>query len=302
MTSAPRLPPWLVKPLSDPARTRRVRETLSSFRLNTVCDEARCPNRVDCFGAGTATFMILGDRCTRDCAFCAVGHGDPRPPDPTEPHRVAEAGRALGLGYVVLTSVTRDDLPDGGAGHFARTVGAVRRALPGAGVEVLVPDFLGRLESVDVVLGAAPDVFGHNVETVERLYGAARRGADYGRSLDVLSRASASGLVRHVKSAIMLGLGETRPEIEKALRDLAASGVTIVCLGQYLRPTTAHVPVVRFVPPEEFREIDGFSRSLGFAAVSSGPFVRSSYHAELAVALARSSSRPHGIEVRKEHA
>jgi len=275
-----RLPPWLRKPRPHPARSRRVRDALASFGLNTVCDEALCPNRVDCLSRGTATFMLLGDRCTRDCAFCAVEHGRPVPPDADEPARVARCVRALGLAHAVVTSVTRDDLTDGGAGHFAATVGAVRSAAPSAGVEVLVPDFLGDANAVETVLASRPDVFGHNVETAPRLYASARPGADYRRSLAVLSQAAASGRSGHVKSALMLGLGETRDEIEGVLDDLRAAGVTVVCMGQYLRPSPEHLPVARYVPPEEFDELRAVAEARGFARVVAGPFVRSSYEAD----------------------
>ena len=289
MSGNKRLPPWLTKPLSDPRKVRRVKETLAAYSLNTVCDEAKCPNRVDCFSRGTATFMILGDRCTRDCRFCAVRHGDPEPPDPTEPERVAAGAAALDLRFVVLTSVTRDDLPDGGAAQFVATIRAVRERLPGVGVEVLVPDFGGREEDVDTVLEPAPDVFGHNVETVRRLYPDVRIGAGYERSLDVLRRASGRGRESLVKSALMVGLGETREEIDETLSDLREAGVEIAYLGQYLRPSDAHRPVERFVPPEEFDEIRAHALEMGFSWVSAGPFVRSSYEAERA-AGERSSS------------
>jgi lipoyl synthase len=297
-----RLPPWLRKAHAVPAETRRVREALAAFRLNTVCDEALCPNRVDCLSRGTATFMLLGDRCTRNCGFCAVGHGEPRPPDPGEPARVAQGARSLGLRYVVLTSVTRDDLPDGGSTHFAEAVRAVRAGVPGAGVEVLVPDFLGDGGAVDTVLESRPDVFGHNVETVARLYPAARRGAEYGRSLAVLSRAAKSGLATHVKSALMLGLGESREEIDAALDDLREAGVTIVCLGQYLRPSPRHLPVARYVPPDEFDDLKAGADAKGFAWVAAGPFVRSSYEADAAARALARGSRATAAAVEKEMA
>lgn len=282
----PRLPVWLTKPLSDPAKMRAVRRTLASNRLSTVCDEARCPNRVECFARRTATFMILGDRCTRDCRFCAVSHGLPDPPDSDEPRRIAAAARELGLGFVVLTSVTRDDLADGGGSHFAATVRALRSELPDSGIEVLVPDFRGNGAALDTVLESEPDVLGHNVETVSRLYSSVRCGADYERSLDVISRAAASSHRAHVKSAIMLGLGEERREVESTLCDLRDAGAEFLCLGQYLRPSSAHAPVVRFVPPAEFEELREHALSLGFDWVSAGPFVRSSYRAETAVEVA----------------
>lgn len=283
-----RLPDWLIRPLSDPSQVRAVRRALAAHRLNTVCDEARCPNRAECFARGTATFMILGSKCTRNCRFCAVGAGEPEPPDTDEPSRVATAAREMGLSFVVLTSVTRDDLPDGGAAHFAETVGAVREALPGAGVELLVPDFRGSPEALAVVLEAGPDVLGHNVETVARLYPSVRSGAEYGRSLEVLRRSAASGLVPNVKSAVMLGLGETRGEVEETLRDVRDSGANIAYLGQYLRPSPEHAPVERFVTPLEFDEIREYAMSLGFDWVSAGPFVRSSYRAADAVRAAGS--------------
>jgi len=230
--------------------------------------------------------MILGDRCTRDCRFCAVEHGTPRPVDESEPARLASAAAALGLSYVVITSVTRDDLGDGGALAFARTIAAVRNELPRAGVEVLVPDFGGERAAVDVVLDGTPDVFGHNVETVSRLYGEVRLGADYGRTLGVLSHAAASGEVAHVKSALMLGLGETRAEVDRTLDDLRGAGVDIVYMGQYLAPSADHRPVARYVHPDEFDELAEDARRKGFGWVSAGPFVRSSYMAEQAVGFA----------------
>jgi len=286
VTDRRRLPPWLTKPLTDPERVRGVRRTLRAYRLNTVCDEARCPNRVDCFTRGTATFMVLGDRCTRNCRFCAVEHSEPRPVETDEPERVAAAARELGLQFVVLTSVTRDDLPDGGAAHFAASVAALRRVLPDAGVEVLVPDFLGDTDALETVLDAHPTVFGHNVETVARLYDEARPGADYERSLEVLGNAHRLAPEPVTKSALMLGLGETQSEIETTLRDLRDVGVEIVCLGQYLSPSADHHPVERYVRPEEFDELEVFARSIGFSAVASGPFVRSSYLAEESAAEA----------------
>jgi lipoic acid synthetase len=280
VTGVPRLPAWLTRPLSDPAKTRKVRQALTLYRLNTVCDEARCPNRAECFGRGTATFMILGDRCTRDCRFCAVRHGDPEPPDPEEPPRVAAAAKALGLRYVVVTSVTRDDLDDGGAAQFAATVRAIRRVVPDAGVEILIPDFGGNARAVDRVIASHPDVLGHNMETVRRLYPAVRPGADYERSLAVLRRIADSGLVHRAKSALMIGIGETREELFQALEDLRGAGVVTVCLGQYLRPSPAHHPVERFVSPEEFEDLRRHALAAGFERVFAGPFVRSSYRAE----------------------
>lgn len=288
MTGDPRLPSWLTKPLGDPDVVGRVKKTLTTYDLNTVCDEAKCPNRADCFGRGTATFLILGDRCTRDCRFCAVTHLEPDAPESSEPAAVADAAKELGLNYVVVTSVTRDDLPDGGAAHFADTVRALRRALPEAGVEVLVPDFRGDAAAIDTVLASRPDVFGHNIETVERLYADVRAGADYWGSLAVLARAREQGAL--VKSAIMLGVGETDEEIEESLVDLLNAGVEIVYIGQYLRPSPEHHDVDRYVTPPEFEEWERTCRSLGFAGVSSGPFVRSSYEADAAFARVRGRS------------
>jgi len=274
--------------MPDPEETRLVRKTLKSHRVHTVCDEAKCPNRVDCFSRGTATFIILGDRCTRDCGFCAVAHDGQLPPDPAEPEEVASAAATLGLDFVVVTSVTRDDLPDGGASCFAATVRSLRESRPGVGVEVLVPDFGGSREAVDVVLDSRPEVFGHNMETVERLHREVRPGADYERSLKVLSHAASCDSGALVKSSLMLGLGETREELAQTLRDVRATGVEIVYLGQYLRPSREHHPVARFVPPKEFDELAEICRAMGFAWVSAGPFIRSSYRAhEAAAALSR---------------
>jgi len=245
--------------------------------LHTVCEEARCPNRGDCLGEReTATFLILGPGCTRDCSFCAVGD-DPSPPDPSEPSRVAAAARDLGLSYVVITSPSRDDLADGGARHFAETAKAVRRVLPKAGIEVLVPDFGGSGEAVDTVLETGVDVFAHNIETVRRLYPKIRPGADYDRSLKLLTYAVEKGSL--CKSALVLGMGEADEEFFSTLDDLAAAGVLIVAMGQYMRPTAAHAAVARYLTPEDFARFEGAARAKGFAAVAAGPYVRSSYRA-----------------------
>jgi lipoic acid synthetase len=281
VTGVSRLPAWLTRPLSDPAKTRKVRRALTEHSLNTVCDEARCPNRAECFGRGTATFMILGDACTRSCGFCAVRHGRPAAPDRDEPFRVAAAARALRLRYVVVTSVTRDDLEDGGASQFVATVEALRREVPGAGVELLVPDFAGNGAALDRVIASRPDVLGHNIETVRRLYPDVREGAVYERSLGVLERiAGTTPRGPDAKSALMLGLSESREEVEEALSDLRRAGVGIVCIGQYLRPSPGHRPVSRFVPPEEFEDLRRHALAAGFEQVVAGPFVRSSYRAE----------------------
>jgi len=287
-----RLPRWLRVPLRGAAERRRVRRILEDLKLNTVCSAAVCPNLCDCWARGTATFLILGPRCTRSCRFCAVPSGRVSPPDPEEPERVAEAAVRLGLRYVVVTSVTRDDLPDGGAGAFAQTIRAIRRRLPDAGVEVLVPDFKGNLHALRTVLEARPDVFNHNIETCRRLTACIRPQADYDRSLSVLSAAGALAPDLPVKSGFMLGLGESGREVREMLNDLRRAGVSIVTIGQYLAPPVSRAwPVVRFVPPAEFSywrkvAIEDF----GFRFVAAAPHVRSSYQAETAAASARTES------------
>ena len=280
-TVAPaRLPEWARKagPLAPGARAMRV--LLRDHKLNTVCEEARCPNLGECFSRGIATFMLLGDRCTRRCGYCSVSTARPLPPDPEEPLRVAEAAARLRLRYVVLTSVTRDDLRDGGAATFAATVRAVRNALPGARIEVLTPDFRGDDSALAVVLATAPDVFNHNIETVPRLFPRVRAQGDYARSLALLAGVKRRAPGQVTKSGFMVGLGEDDAEIGAVLRDLRAVGVDIVTLGQYLRPTREHLPVDRYVPPEGFRRYEQDARALGFPVVYSGVFVRSSFNAE----------------------
>ena len=247
--------------------------------LHTVCQSARCPNLGECFARGTATFLLLGDVCTRDCRFCAVAHGRPAPPDGDEPARLARAASMLGLRHVVLTSVTRDDLPDGGAGHFSAAIAALRAALPGATVEVLVPDFQGSAAALELLLRARPDVLNHNVETVPRLYPEVRPQADYRRSLNLLVRAgrAAPGLL--TKSGLMVGLGERREEVLDVLRDLQAAGVGAVTIGQYLQPTRGHLSVQEYLAPEAFADYARAAREIGLGHVLSGPLVRSSYHA-----------------------
>jgi lipoic acid synthetase len=254
--------------------------------LHTVCEEARCPNRGECFARGTATFLLLGDVCTRACGFCDIANGRPLPVDPFEPWRVHEAAAAMRLGFIVLTSVDRDDLADGGAAHFAATIRAVRSIEPRPGVEVLTPDFRGSLDSLRTVLEAEPDVFNHNVETVERLYTRVRRGARLARSLGLLAAAKRFSPGITVKSGLMLGLGETEGEVRELLERLRAAGVDIVTIGQYLRPSAGNLPVVEYVAPEAFDRHGEFGRSLGFRHVFSGPFVRSSYRAEEALLAA----------------
>ena len=275
---ARRLPPWLKRRWPEPAEVEAVLALLRELRLETVCQQAHCPNLGECFARRTATFMILGRVCTRNCTFCAVEGGSPMPPDPGEPERVAEAVLRLGLSHVVVTSVTRDDLPDGGSSQFARTVEAVRRRCH-ARAEVLTPDFGGSWPDVDGVLDSRPDVFNHNIETVPRLYSEVRPQADYDRSLAVLSRATERGGGCVVKSGLMVGLGETREELVRSLRDLLDAGCESLTIGQYLRPSPAHLPVARYLRPQEFEELKEAALRLGFRAVASAPFVRSSYHA-----------------------
>lgn len=272
-------PPWLKRRLSLGPAFSSVVSHLRETRLHTVCEEALCPNRAECFSAGTATFLIMGDVCTRNCGFCAVAHGRPDPLDPDEPARVAEAAHRMGLKYVVITSVTRDDLPDGGASHFARAITEVKKAIPGAKVEVLVPDFGGSRSSLEVVLEAGPDVLNHNVETVPRLYPIVRPRADYSRSLELLAKVKEISPQVATKSGLMLGLGEDEGEVEGVLEDLVAAGCRILTLGQYLRPSKAHLPVARYVSPEEFEEWRKKALEMGFQKVASGPLVRSSYQA-----------------------
>jgi len=257
-----------------------MRVLLREQRLTTVCEEARCPNLGECFSRGTATFMLLGESCTRRCGYCSVATARPLPPDPGEPERVAEAAARLGLRYVVLTAVARDDLQDGGASTFAATLQALRRRLPEARLEVLTPDFRADPEALRTVLEARPDVFNHNIETVPRLFPAARPQGRYEWGLEVLREVKRQRPGQITKSGLMVGLGETDAEIEAVLADLRAAGVDVVTLGQYLRPTRDHLPVARYVPPEGFEALAGLARRLGFGAVYSGVFVRSSFHAE----------------------
>jgi lipoic acid synthetase len=273
-------PSWLKVKLPGAGRYYEVRRRLAGLRVHTVCEEARCPNAAECWGSGTATFMILGDRCTRACRFCAVASGQPGPLEPDEPRRVAEAAAALGLSYVVLTSVDRDDLPDGGAGHFARTVEAILAQIPRAIVEVLTPDFLGDPEALATVAGSGAQVLGHNLETVRALTSQVRdRRCIFDRSLEVLARYRELAPRLLTKSALLLGLGETTAQVGETLRELRAVGVDWVAMGQYLQPTRRHLPVHRYVEPAEFAELAQLARELGFAEVTAGPLVRSSYRA-----------------------
>lgn len=273
----PRLPKWLKRPLPQ-AGMAYTDGVIQDLRLETVCESAKCPNRTECWSQQTATFMILGNVCTRPCGFCSVPKGKTETVELDEPARVAEAAERLGLKHVVITSVTRDDLPDGGAEHFYQCVIAVRERT-GADVEVLTPDFMGNRNAIDRVIQARPDVFNHNTETVPRLYHRVRRNAEYQRTLDLLAQVKATAPDMPTKSGLMLGLGETRDELLEVCADLRQVGCDMITLGQYLQPTFEHLPVERFVPPEEFDEIGDLVRSLGFSMVASGPFVRSSYHA-----------------------
>ncbi len=285
-----RLPRWLKRPLPQ-AGMAYTSDVISDLRLETVCESARCPNRTECWSQKTATFMIGGNVCTRPCGFCSVPKGKTERLEIDEPERVAEAAVRLGLKYVVLTSVTRDDLPDGGAEHWYRTVLAVRERT-GAQVEVLTPDFLGNRKAISRVIESRPDVFNHNTETVPRLYHRVRRNADYQRTLNLLMQVRDEAPDMPTKSGLMLGLGETHEELLDVFADLRRVGCDMLTLGQYLQPSPEHLPVERYVPPEEFDEIGELARRLGFSMVASGPFVRSSYHAgEMAEEMEQTASR-----------
>lgn len=277
--SARRLPSWLKRPLPHGNGNFFTEGLLQELRLETVCENARCPNRPECYARRTATFMVLGNVCTRPCGFCSVHKGAPEVLEDDEPARVAEAAHRLGLRHVVITSVTRDDLPDGGADHFRRCILAVRERT-GAAVEVLTPDFMGDLTAVDTVLSAAPEVYNHNMETVPRLYKKVRGRASYQRSLDLLAHVKRHSPATVTKSGLMLGLGETVEELFEVLADLRAVMCDTLTLGQYLTPTLKHIPVARYVPPEEFDSLAVLARTMGFRKVTAGPFVRSSYHAD----------------------
>ncbi|HQO57285.1 MAG TPA: lipoyl synthase [Candidatus Omnitrophota bacterium] len=277
-----RLPPWFRQPVPEPGKISYLKEILQRHRLHTVCESAHCPNMGVCWGQGAATFMILGERCTRDCRFCAVHKGPPEAVSPEEPFRLAEAVKHLGLRYVVITSVTRDDLPDGGAGHFSRTVSAIRTACPGVLVELLIPDFGGRRADLETVVQSAPDVLGHNLETVARLYTQVRPRADYARSLNILRYARQLSPALAIKSGIMVGMGESRAELSAVFKDLALAGCDILTLGQYLAPRRDgfYVPVARFVEPGEFLRLKKEARDSGIKTVQSAPLARSSFLAE----------------------
>lgn len=278
-SSGRRLPPWLKRDLPAGNGNNYTHNLIEDLRLETVCESARCPNKPHCWSRRSATFMVLGNVCTRPCGFCSVPKGAPETVEADEPARVAEAAARLGLRHVVITSVTRDDLPDGGAEHFAECIRAVRTRT-GATVEVLTPDFLGDIQAIDTVIAAAPEVFNHNLETVPRLYRKVRGRADYRRSLDLLERVKRRAPAIVTKAGLMLGIGETIEELFDVLADLRTIHCDVLTLGQYLAPTLKHIPVARFLPPEEFDELAARARLLGFRTVVAGPFIRSSYHAD----------------------
>jgi len=286
IAESPKLPrpQWLRAPAPVGENYRELKSLIDRMQLHTVCESAACPNIGDCWNRRTATFMILGNVCTRRCGFCAVQKGAPLEVDYDEPRRVAEAAAAMGLRYAVITSVNRDDRKDGGAELFALTIRAIRERIPGCRVEVLVPDFQGSREAMEIVMNARPDVLNHNTETVPRLYRQVRLGARYERSLDMLAYAKRISSTTPVKSGLMLGLGETREEVLAVMRDLHAHQVDILTLGQYLRPSPKHLPIVRYVPPEEFGDLRRAGYEMGFQHVEAGPLVRSSFHASEAVA------------------
>jgi lipoic acid synthetase len=275
-------PAWIrVRAASDATRFNEVKGILRDHQLHTVCEEATCPNIGECFGKGTATFMILGDLCTRRCPFCDVGHGKPLPPDADEPEKLAQTIAALKLKYVVITSVDRDDLRDGGAQHFADCIAAVRRLSPRTQIEVLVPDFRGRLDiAIDILSAMPPDVLNHNLETVSRLYKQARPGADYAHSLQLLGHFKSRNPAVSTKSGLMVGIGELDEEILEVMRDLRAHDVEMLTIGQYLAPSGHHLPVLRYVAPETFQLFEHEAASMGFAHAACAPMVRSSYHAD----------------------
>ena len=288
MTISNPKPPWLRRRWSAEGSAAAVSAKVKEKSLHTVCVEAHCPNRMECFGAGTATFILLGPACTRRCSFCAVDKSAVHPPDLGEPDRIAEAVADLGVDFCVLTMVTRDDLPDGGAQHVARTIRAVRAKCPGIGIETLISDLAGNRDALKVILDARPEVLNHNVETVPRLYAAVRPQADYRRSLALLADAQLYPDEVVTKSGMMLGFGETRDEVLRAFDDLRESGCVLLTLGQYLAPSTRHHPVIRYVPPEEFADHEAEALARGFSGVAAAPLVRSSYRAASLYRAARS--------------
>ncbi len=282
-----RKPPWIRIRLPKTGKMEGVKKILRKYKLHTVCEEAKCPNICECFSKGTATFMILGNICTRNCAFCAVKKGNPLPPDESEPERVAEVSKKLGLRYVVITSVTRDDLEDGGAGIFEKCIKELRKIESVKGIEVLIPDFKGSEEALEKVIRAKPTVINHNLETVRRLYPRVRPMADYERSLELLKRVKETDPSIITKSGIMVGLGESEEEIVELMKDLRSVNCDIITIGQYLQPTRNHLPVERFIPPEEFKRYEEIAYSMGFKLAFCAPLVRSSYRAEESLNLLR---------------
>jgi len=280
-TEMPRKPDWIRVTLGNSEKVEKIRATLRKHKLASVCEEASCPNLGECFSGGTATFMIMGEICTRRCPFCDVAHGRPNPLNENEPIDLAEAIAEMGLNYVVVTSVDRDDLRDGGADHFARCIAETRRLNPGIKVEVLVPDFRGRGDvAIDILTRTRPDVFNHNLETIPRLYRQARPGSDYQWSLDLLKKYKEMAPEVLTKSGIMVGIGETREEVIQVMEDMYAHNIDMVTIGQYLQPSRDHLPVERFLHPDEFDEFARIGEDMGFRHVASGPMVRSSYHAD----------------------
>ncbi|MFQ5990900.1 MAG: lipoyl synthase [Nitrospiraceae bacterium] len=273
-----RLPPWFKVTIQQGPRYRQIRDIMDSLELHTICEEARCPNVWECWNNGTATFLILGDICTRRCHYCAVTTGRPHPLNPDEPVRVAEAVKALGLRHAVITSVNRDELEDGGATIFAQTIREIRRLIPSCAVEVLIPDFEGSVSALATVVAEEPDLLNHNIETVRRLFPALRPQGKYQRSIELLDRAKRLGA--KTKAGLIVGMGETEVEIREVMQDLRAVGCDILTIGQYLQPTKRHLPVVRFYHPDEFAAFKADGLALGYEHVESGPLVRSSYHAE----------------------
>ena len=284
-------PEWLRRSAPDSVVLAKMKELVDNLQLHTVCESAHCPNQGECFARGVATFMILGDVCTRNCAFCAVEHGQPAPPDTNEPEHIAGAVKKLGLRHVVITSVTRDDLPDGGAYQFAEVIQAIRSYEPGITAEVLIPDFQGSLSALEVVVASCPTIINHNVETVPRLYPQVRPQANYERSIQLLKHVKSMGKELLTKSGLMLGLGERREEVIQVMKDLREVDCDFLTIGQYLRPSLNHHEVVRFVPPVEFEEYKNAGVVMGFRGVASAPFVRSSFQADR---MLKGIDRPHG--------
>ncbi len=292
-----RHPDWLIKKAPSAFVFAEMRTLLDGLSLHTVCESARCPNRGECFSHHTATFLLMGDICTRNCRFCAIRNGEPSSLNPAEPWSVAQAVGKLGLEHIVLTSVTRDDLPDGGAAHFARTIGAIRQANPQTTVEVLIPDFGGSPDALKTIVDSCPEVINHNVETVPRLYAAVRPRANYRRSLNLLGTVKSGGEGILTKSGLMLGLGEEHNEVVTVMEDLRAAGCDFLTIGQYLPPSSRHYPVISYVTPGEFEEYKRLGERMGFSSVASGPFVRSSFRAaEMVAASGPACAQSEGLK------